>query len=75
VIFWFPAFASQLQLAHRYSEDFLQEGHRLEFAKMEDSTSELTVKGVVFNEMKGAMGSQSARFSRALGATVGLYKL
>ena len=26
------------------------------------------MKGVVFNEMKGAMGSQSARFSRALGA-------
>lgn len=51
-------------------EDFLQEGHRLEFSKMDDPTSELMVKGVVFNEMKGAMGSQSARFGRALGATL-----
>lgn len=51
-------------------EDFLQEGHRLEFAKPDDPTSELMLKGVVFNEMKGAMGSQSARFSRALGATL-----
>tara|TARA_B110000977_G_scaffold198611_3_gene283841 strand:- start:34373 stop:35455 length:1083 start_codon:yes stop_codon:yes gene_type:complete len=49
-------------------EDFLQEGHRLEFAEKSDSSSELTLKGVVFNEMKGAMGSQSARFSRALSA-------
>eukprot|EP00227_Mantoniella_beaufortii_P012098 CAMPEP_0197588272 /NCGR_PEP_ID=MMETSP1326-20131121/9609_1 /TAXON_ID=1155430 /ORGANISM="Genus nov. species nov., Strain RCC2288" /LENGTH=1128 /DNA_ID=CAMNT_0043153083 /DNA_START=236 /DNA_END=3622 /DNA_ORIENTATION=- len=49
-------------------EDFLQEGHRLEFAKLDDPTSDLMIKGVVFNEMKGAMGSQSARFGRALGA-------
>jgi len=51
-------------------EDFLQEGHRLEFKDMNDPTSELMLKGVVFNEMKGAMGSQSARFNRALGATL-----
>ena len=37
--------------------DFAQEGHRLEFADPADSTSELTFKGVVFNEMKGAMSS------------------
>ena len=37
--------------------DFLQEGHRLEFAKEGDSSSELTYKGVVYNEMKGAMSS------------------
>ncbi|MGC9386059.1 MAG: insulinase family protein [Hydrogenovibrio sp.] len=37
--------------------DFAQEGHRLEFSKMDDPTSELTYKGVVFNEMKGAMSS------------------
>jgi Zn-dependent M16 (insulinase) family peptidase len=37
--------------------DFAQEGHRLEFAKADDSTSPLTFKGVVFNEMKGAMSS------------------
>src|SRR5699024_8026228 len=37
--------------------DFLQEGHRLEFAEMENPESELVYKGVVFNEMKGAMSS------------------
>ena len=35
--------------------DFAQEGHRLEFAEAENPDSELTFKGVVFNEMKGAM--------------------
>ncbi len=37
--------------------DFAQEGHRLEFANPADTGSELTYKGVVFNEMKGAMSS------------------
>ena len=37
--------------------DFAQEGHRLEFSDAEDSNSELTFKGVVYNEMKGAMSS------------------
>lgn len=37
--------------------DFLQEGHRLEFSEMENSDSDLEYKGVVFNEMKGAMSS------------------
>ena len=37
--------------------DFAQEGHRLEFADAADATSELTFKGVVYNEMKGAMSS------------------
>jgi Zn-dependent M16 (insulinase) family peptidase len=37
--------------------DFAQEGHRLEFATANDSNSDLTYKGVVFNEMKGAMSS------------------
>jgi Zn-dependent M16 (insulinase) family peptidase len=37
--------------------DFAQEGHRLEFADPVDTGSELTYKGVVFNEMKGAMSS------------------
>lgn len=37
--------------------DFAQEGHRIEFAKANDSNSELVFKGVVFNEMKGAMSS------------------
>ena len=49
-------------------QDFKQEGHRFEFAKTEDASSGLKYKGVVFNEMKGAMGSQNARFMRALGA-------
>lgn len=37
--------------------DFAQEGHRVEFATPTDPTSELVFKGVVFNEMKGAMSS------------------
>ena len=47
--------------------DFSQEGHRFEFSKMDDPTSDLIYKGIVFNEMKGAMGSQASRYSRALG--------
>lgn len=37
--------------------DFAQEGHRLEFEKADDPSSPLVFKGVVFNEMKGAMSS------------------
>jgi len=37
--------------------DFAQEGHRLEFAEPTNPDSPLTFKGVVFNEMKGAMSS------------------
>ena len=40
--------------------DFAQEGHRLEFAKGDDPTTELQYKGVVFNEMKGAMSSTNS---------------
>ncbi|CAN0009615.1 unnamed protein product [Discosporangium mesarthrocarpum] len=40
--------------------DFAQEGHRLEFADADDPTSELQYKGVVFNEMKGAMSSTNS---------------
>jgi len=40
--------------------DFAQEGHRLEFAKPDDPSSELQYKGVVFNEMKGAMSSTNS---------------
>ncbi len=40
---------------------FLQEGHRLEFAKQTDASSALTFKGVVFNEMKGAMNLPDSR--------------
>lgn len=37
--------------------DFAQEGHRLEYSEMDNSDSELLYKGVVFNEMKGALSS------------------
>ena len=37
--------------------DFEQEGHRVEFDEMENTDSDLVYKGVVFNEMKGAMSS------------------
>ncbi|HAZ80726.1 MAG TPA: peptidase M16 [Porticoccaceae bacterium] len=37
--------------------DFAQEGHRLEFSDTEDASTALTFKGVVYNEMKGAMSS------------------
>ena len=45
--------------------DFLQEGHRLEFAKADDPSSELTYKGVVYNEMKGAMSSPVSQLWQA----------
>ena len=37
--------------------DFAQEGHRVEFIDKDDPNSDLTYKGVVYNEMKGAMSS------------------
>ena len=37
--------------------DFAQEGHRVEFEKPDDPQSDLVFKGVVCNEMKGAMSS------------------
>ncbi len=37
--------------------DVAQEGHRLEFEEPDNSDSPLLYKGVVFNEMKGAMSS------------------
>ena len=37
--------------------DFAQEGHRMEFSEAGNTDSELVFKGVVFNEMKGAMSS------------------
>jgi len=46
--------------------DFLQEGHRLEFSKDNDIDSDLEIKGVVFNEMKGAMSSISSQLWHGL---------
>ncbi|NND68628.1 MAG: peptidase M16, partial [Halioglobus sp.] len=37
--------------------DFAQEGHRVEFEEPDNPDSDLVFKGVVFNEMKGAMSA------------------
>jgi hypothetical protein len=47
--------------------DFRQEGHRLEFSEPDNPDSALLFKGVVYNEMKGAMASPSSLLSRRLG--------
>jgi len=41
-------------------ETFSQEGHHLEFSNPEDTSSELTISGIVYNEMKGAYSSPDA---------------
>ena len=41
--------------------DFAQEGHRLEFSEAGNINSPLVYKGVVFNEMKGAMSSVNSQ--------------
>ncbi len=46
--------------------DFRQEGHRLEFAELDNSESPLEYKGVVYNEMKGAMSDSSSLLGRRL---------
>lgn len=46
--------------------DFRQEGHRLEFSDPQDPNSPLEIKGVVFNEMKGAMADPSSLLGRRL---------
>lgn len=46
--------------------DFAQEGHRVEFAKVDDPESELVFKGVVYNEMKGAMSNPVSVLWQAL---------
>lgn len=43
--------------ARLHELDFAQEGHRVEFAQADNPDSDLLFKGVVFNEMKGAMSS------------------
>lgn len=45
---------------------FLQEGHRLEFADIKDPRSPLERRGIVYNEMKGALSSASSRLAEAL---------
>ncbi len=49
---------------------FLQEAHRLEFAKKDNPLSPLTINGVVFNEMKGAMAQPMRRLMNAMCASL-----
>lgn len=46
--------------------DFAQEGHRVEFEKPTDPNTDLVFKGVVFNEMKGAMSAPVATLWQTL---------
>ena len=46
--------------------DFAQEGHRLEFAEAANPASDLQYKGVVYNEMKGAMSSVNSQLWQTL---------
>jgi Zn-dependent M16 (insulinase) family peptidase len=50
--------------------DFAQEGHRLEFEEPADPDSPLTIRGVVYNEMKGAMSSPVAQVAQSLQSNV-----
>jgi hypothetical protein len=47
-------------------EDFRQEGHRLEFTDPADPTTPLQRRGIVYNEMQGAMASPSSLLSRRM---------
>ena len=46
---------------HLHELDFAQEGHRLEFKDSDDASSGLEFKGVVYNEMKGALSAPTTR--------------
>lgn len=46
--------------------DFAQEGHRVEFEAADDPSSDLVFKGVVFNEMKGAMSAPTSALWQTL---------
>lgn len=50
--------------------DFLQEGHRVEFSEPDNPASPLEFKGVVYNEMKGAMSSPVQRIWQDLQSTL-----
>jgi presequence protease len=55
----------------RLSEDsFKQEGIRFEFEQAEDPQSGLRYKGVVYNEMKGALATPGSAVDRAVGKTL-----
>ncbi|ROU01841.1 peptidase M16 [Marinobacter sp. R17] len=46
--------------------DFSQEGHRLEFEEPDDPSTPLVYRGVVYNEMKGAMSAPTAQLWQTL---------
>lgn len=47
-------------------ETFSQEGHHLEFTAPDDLTSDLTISGIVYNEMKGAYSSPDSLMYKAI---------
>lgn len=49
---------------------FKQEGHHLEFATLGDTSSDLTIKGIVYNEMKGAYSDLDGVIGRELCGTI-----
>lgn len=51
-------------------ESFAQEGWRLELSNPEDLTSPLVYKGVVYNEMKGALSSPTTRLIEHVNAAL-----
>lgn len=51
-------------------ESFLQEGCRLEFEDSEDPETPLLYKGIVYNEMKGALSSGDSRIWHAIMAAL-----
>ncbi|XP_026474667.1 presequence protease, mitochondrial-like [Ctenocephalides felis] len=50
--------------------DFLQEGWRLEQKNLDDKKSDYSIKGVVYNEMKGVFADNSAIFSQTFLNTI-----
>jgi presequence protease len=47
-------------------ETFFQEGHHLEFTVPDNLSSDLTISGIVYNEMKGAYSSPDSLMYKAL---------
>ena len=47
-------------------ESFYQEGHHLEFTDPDNPESELTISGIVYNEMKGAYSSPDTLMFKAI---------
>lgn len=47
-------------------ETFLQEGHHLELSVSDDLSSDLTISGIVYNEMKGAYSSPDSLMYKAI---------